>query len=325
MAKNVVFNSEKIERREQFRKLLPAILAAVGVLIVILAAAFGIGLVRGNEQTGGEGTPYPYSWRVKGDGTVVIELDRSAKPELQWIFIPVSDGSGEAPEGVEVSYEPVFSAESDDSAGGDASRFLVTPLRSGSETLTFRLSGADWGENAEYEIRFLASSEETGKGLHCSILDHSGEQLAGKTSGSEYGYEYVIDVSDSSEVYVMLTDTGWVPEGAIVDGSETYTSAVEVAGSTDGESSGETEESAEVTEEETPEMWKCVSYDTEILSVSEKEEKDGKVYASLTRGKKTGSCSVELYNSEKDMSFKFIFVAEADGFLRVEDQEINAP
>ncbi|MBR0311837.1 MAG: hypothetical protein IJQ98_05500, partial [Oscillospiraceae bacterium] len=62
MAKEVVFESERISKWERnTRFVIPAIAFVVVIVIAVVAALIMQGS-RGETFTGGEDSPYPYSW-----------------------------------------------------------------------------------------------------------------------------------------------------------------------------------------------------------------------------------------------------------------------
>ena len=196
MAKDVVFESEKyMKRQEAKRKWIP-ILCIAAVLLLVVVIALIIRGSRGVVYSGGEDTPYPYSWSVNRKGELTLNI---ASPEgYTW---KTSD----------VDYRGLDLARPEKQAEG-ASTFTITPLAPGRYVSVFSLVNREDAEDAIYEWRFLMDSAETGEGDASSagplsILSGSGMERAGKTrSGEEDALPYTIQTDGDGNLILEIVN-----------------------------------------------------------------------------------------------------------------------
>ena len=164
-----------------------ATLAAIVLAVVLL-------LVGGKRHTGGEGTPYPYEWVEKRDGTIAVTI------------------RGGAPEGY--VWETLASDAAVAEIAPTASGFMLTPLAEGRTSVACTLRAGDWAEDRLYRVTFLVDAEQSGRKLLAAVLNDASEALPGAMrGGEEFDCPYRVWREDDGSVSVFLTedaeDAGW--------------------------------------------------------------------------------------------------------------------
>ena len=84
MAKNVVFESERYEKRQIFKRIGIPLAVVIGAILIAVVVALIVRGGRGKPVSGGEDTPYPYTWTANRNGSVTLVLDRAAAPGYIW-------------------------------------------------------------------------------------------------------------------------------------------------------------------------------------------------------------------------------------------------
>lgn len=87
MADELLFDSERQEKKTQRRKwLFPAIALAAVLLIAVVVAL----ILRGKNKTEihklGEDSPYPFTWQLNADGSILLELPHENAPAYRWVL-----------------------------------------------------------------------------------------------------------------------------------------------------------------------------------------------------------------------------------------------
>ena len=190
MAKSVLFESEReARRRNAMRFVIPAA-ALLGVLLVTVAVTL---LVRGGRAvSGGTDTPYPYAYIEKKDGSITLELDRSAAPGYQWELAAADPG---------VRVEPARSG------AADKSRFALTPESAGRYNAAFRLlpEGAD--ADAIYEITFFIEVTDGGEQLRAALTGASSRAMqAAVEGGGDTRCPYRVSVDEDGDLVIAVTE-----------------------------------------------------------------------------------------------------------------------
>ena len=191
MANDVVFESERYEkRRSRMRWLLPLL----GVLIVLIGIVAAALLLRGGKAakvTGGEDTPYPYTWTVNKTGAVTLELDCAAAPGYAW-------------EAEETPWQLRPSAEAKTKDGKTV--FTLTPAGEGRATLRFVLRNTDEPADRIYELTFLAEITQETDRLHALPVSAAGHVTQGAVRGGDgSAYSYVIGSDADGDLYITVT------------------------------------------------------------------------------------------------------------------------
>ena len=87
MADELLFDSERQEKKTQRRKwLYPAIALAAVLLIAVVVAL----ILRGKNKTEihklGEDSLYPFTWQLNADGSILLELPHENAPAYRWVL-----------------------------------------------------------------------------------------------------------------------------------------------------------------------------------------------------------------------------------------------
>ena len=189
--KDVVFDSERYEKEQSIKRLLIPLAVLLGVIAVVAAAALLLRGGRGKPVTGGEDTPYPYTWAVNKNGSISLELDRSAAPGYLWT-------------GPEES--AVFTVARDTNTEGDKTRFTLTPRGEGRSVLVFALERTEEAADRIFELSVLAEATREGKGFTGNLLGFSGRRLTGIVRGGEDSpYPYTMYTDKDGDLCILIT------------------------------------------------------------------------------------------------------------------------
>lgn len=274
MADKIVFDSERFEKRQKLKRWL--IPAAALLIVVLIAAAIAL-IVRGGRGTpvnGGGDTNYPYTWTVGKDGSILLELDRSAAPGYRWIA-----AEGETQMSVSV--------QQDDAAG--RTRFTLTPQGEGRTVLTFRLCRPGDEADRIYVLSALAETALDGRSLRSTLLSVSGRPLQGTVRGGEgTDFPYLVYTDADGDLVLAVTDNRPVPEE-------------------EEEETGETGQNGEKKEE----GWSCVSENEAVAEVLGVIARENTAAAYLRAGADTGAVLVHMADSVSGT--EIILELEADG------------
>ncbi len=195
MAKEVIFESEKLEKKQKLmRLLLPlAVLAVIIVIAVIIAVI--VGKNKPKTYTGGENTLYPYTWTEKKDGTLTVQLPNPKVADCVWT--------------IENSEQEVADISKDAKPPKGQTAYIVTPKAAGRTQLEIKLSSImENGHGAQlYALAFIMDVAETDGKLKTTMYSASGRELPGVIMGGETeGWPYQITASGSREIMVYLKD-----------------------------------------------------------------------------------------------------------------------
>lgn len=87
MADELLFDSERQEKKTQRRKWLFPALALAAVLLIAVAVAL---ILRGKNKTEihklGEDSLYPFTWQLNADGSILLELPHENAPAYRWVL-----------------------------------------------------------------------------------------------------------------------------------------------------------------------------------------------------------------------------------------------
>ena len=157
MAKELIFDSERLERKQRRRRILiPAACAAGLLLLIVLISAI---FFRGSsEETvkGGEDTPYPFEWTMKSDGSCLVTVSRPKDGGASW----------------ELSLENEqnrFVRAEKKSGGKKEDSFLMTPLEEGSALICLVLTGDEAQTDVRYTTALRVDVAKDGETLRSSI------------------------------------------------------------------------------------------------------------------------------------------------------------
>ena len=201
MAKVVVFESERYEKRQSAKRFL---FPAIGILAVAVIAVAVTLLLRSRTTviSGGEDTPYPYTWTVNKNGTATLELDHAASPDYDW-----------RPR----SASPEMSVLSGGDRQQNKTSFTLKPEREGRMTVVFVLQRGDDELDRVYELYFLVEAESAKDRLNASPVSVAGKPLQGVIRGgaeSEFPYSIRTDEDGDLAITVRMPALAAEPEEA---------------------------------------------------------------------------------------------------------------
>ena len=193
MAKDVVFESERYEKRQSAKRFL---FPAIGVLAVAIIAVALTLLLRSRTTviSGGEDTPYPYTWTVNKNGTATLELDHSVSPDHVWRLISLSQGLSVQPEGDRQE---------------NKTSFTLTPEGEGRMMAVFVLQRGDDELDLAYELSFLVEAESAKDRLNATPVSAAGKPLQGVIRGggeSTFPYTILTDADGDLAVTVRISE-----------------------------------------------------------------------------------------------------------------------
>ena len=172
MADELLFDSERQEKKAKKRKwLLPAIvLAAILVIVVVLAL-----VLRSKKEPvrkGGEDTLYPYTWQQQDDGSLLLEISHAKAPDYSWTLTD--------PDAL-----LVVEASKETKEKNNMSRFTLKPRTAGRDIVELRLMKEQGSapEDVIFKLSLLVEfTEEDGK-LTGVVLNSTGVQSQGSDGG----------------------------------------------------------------------------------------------------------------------------------------------
>ena len=199
MAKDLVFDSDRYEKRQRIKRWLIPAAALLAVIVIAAAAALLLRSRQGKPFTGGEDTPYPYRWTENANGSVSLELDRSAAPGYEWV----------CPE-----ENPAVTVES--RRGENANVFTLTPREEGRQVLQFFLRRGEDGSDRLCELSVLVQVSAEGKKLSAALSGFGAKQFfASIRGGEDTPFPYLLSQDEDGDVMLVVTDpTALVPKEA---------------------------------------------------------------------------------------------------------------
>ncbi|MBR2716141.1 MAG: hypothetical protein IKP17_05075 [Oscillospiraceae bacterium] len=274
MAKDVIFDSERFEKRQSVKRYAIPAAAILAVIVAVAVIALIVRGGRGKPVTGGTDTDYPYTWAAGKNGSLVLEIDRSAAPDCLWI--PVGEDSRTT---VETAQEE------------GRTRFTLVPQEAGRSVLHFALCRSGNETDRIYELSALTETTREGKALSSAVLSISGRPLQGTVTGGEgTDYPYLVFTDADGDLVVTVTDESPVPEEEEED-KEAHTDE------TPDEAGEAPEEEAEYVYEKPDEGWTCVSENEAVAAVLGVITRDNTAAAYLRAGAGTGTTLVRMSDS----------------------------
>ena len=303
MAKEVVFESERISKWERNKRFVIPAIAFVVVIVIAVVAALIMQGSRGETFTGGEDSPYPYSWTANKDGSVLLEVDRTASPQYLWNISEESTGveilSGESTDESEESFTlPVLYARPDRSQSGKKASILLTPTMTGRAVLLLDLRHKDNEQDQIYEMTILTEVlEENGK-LYANLISITGTEQQGIThGGQETAFPYTISLNESGELLITVTTQ-------------------------DSEEAQVSEEASESVRG-TAATWKCVSDNEETVTVLGVLYGADDVTAYVRAGAEAGRCTVRMSAENAGVEITLDCEVREDGTILVLSHDIT--
>ena len=303
MAKEVVFESERISKWERNKRFVIPAIAFVVVIVIAVVAALIMQGSRGETFTGGEDSPYPYSWTANKDGSVLLEVDRTASPQYLWNISEESAGveilSGESTDESEESFTlPVLYARPDRSQSGKKASILLTPAMTGRAVLLLDLRHKDNEQDQIYEMTILTEVlEENGK-LYANLISITGTEQQGIThGGQETAFPYTISLNESGDLLITVTTQ-------------------------DSEEAQESEEASESVSG-TAATWECVSDNEETVTVLGVLYGADDVTAYVRAGAEAGRCTVRMSAENAGVEITLDCEVREDGTILVLSHDIT--
>lgn len=291
MAKSVVFESERIYKWENRKRFVIPAIAFCIVIIVTAVAALIIQGSRGKTFTGGEDTPYPYSWTANKDGSVRLEVSRSASPDYLWVISSESTGvellSEENADGDEESFSlPVLSTEPDLKQSGDKASFLLTPKTTGRAILLLNLQYHEDELDQIYEMTILTEVLEENGTLRMNLISVTGREQQGVIhGGQETAYPYTISLNEVGDLLITVM-------------------------SRDSEESTESDSILNT-------KWECTSDNEEVVYPLGLLYGSNDITAYVRAGAETGRCAVRMFSEDAGVEIVLDCEVREDGTFLV--------
>lgn len=283
MAKDIIFDSERYEKRQTVKRYLIPAAVLVGLIVAAVVAALLLRGSRGKPVTGGEDTPYPYTWAAGKNGSVILEVDRTAAPGYLWL--PAA-----APRQMDISVMQ--------DAQEGKTQFTLTPLEAGRCVLQFRLQRPEDPDDCIYELSALSNTDFDGKRMTASLLSVSSRPLLGLVRGGEGTLcPYTLRQDEDGDVVVYLTDMEpELPE--------------------DAEASGDGTDKKEG-------AWQCVSDNQGVLEFMGAILSDEGVAFYLRPGAEPGEAQVRMWKTETGTELRMDFALDESGMLLLLSHELK--
>ena len=277
MAKNVVFESERYEKRQVFKRIGIPLAVVIGVIVIAVVVALIVRGGRGKPVSGGEGTPDPHTWTANRNGSVTLVLDRAAAPGYLW------SASTDIP-------EMGIAAKQDVPEG--KTQFTLTPKEAGRYVLGFRLQRENDPEDCIFEISALSEATFDGKTTRGSLLNLSGRRLPGVVRGGEDTLcPYMLRRDEDGDTVVLIMDMETIPEDDPDENSEDAGGIKKPAG------------------------WQCESGDESVVEYLGLIENGENTAVYLRGGTNPGRALVRIWRIETGTELTIEFELDGNGTL----------
>ena len=84
MSDELIFDSERQERRARKKSRLIPLLVLAGILLAVIVIALLLRSGKEPVHPAGEDTSYPYTWQVQSDGSLLVEISHADAPDYRW-------------------------------------------------------------------------------------------------------------------------------------------------------------------------------------------------------------------------------------------------
>ena len=276
MAKNVVFESERYEKRQVFKKVGIPLAVVLGAIVIAVVVALIVRGGRGKPVAGGEDTPYPYTWAANRNGSVTLVLDRAAAPGYIWTVAAIPEMEIAARQGVPEG----------------KTQFTLTPREAGRYVLEFRLHRENDPDDCIYELAALSEAAFDGRTTRASLLSLSGRRLPGVVRGGEDTLcPYLMRLDADGDLMFVIRDMESVPE-----------------------EDGETGED-DAGQEKKPAGWQCETGDEAVVEYLGLIEDEETTVFYLRAGTTPGRTRVRIWKTETGTELTVEFEVDEDGAL----------
>lgn len=169
MSDEFLFDSEREQIRARKKRRLILLLALAGVVVLAAVVALILLSRRPALHSGGEDTPYPYTWQTLSDGSVRLQLSNEDAPEYRWV----------AAIGQE---DPAVSVRSSEKQK-NGSTITLAPVHEGRCSVTLTLQTEEEDPQVRYQQTLLLEAAEVKNGLSAAVLNSSGILLQTDAKG----------------------------------------------------------------------------------------------------------------------------------------------
>ena len=234
MSEELLFDSERQERKARRKTLLIPLLVLAAVIVLVVVIALIVRSGKAELHNAGENTLYPFTWEIHTDGSLLLELPHENAPDYRWTLV----------NGEELDFLLADRAEKEKDG---KTCFTLTPTGEGRSLLELALfrearsqpaadntaaTGAEETDEDEdepaaddiiYRMSLMLENTEADGRLVCTLLGVSGYQLQGPVSGGEDSENpYKVRTNENRELVITVQVQGmerdWVCE--IVYGAE---------------------------------------------------------------------------------------------------------
>ena len=301
MAKTVVFESEKLEKRQKLMHLLLPLAVLAAVILIAVIVAVIVGRNKGKTHTGGENTLYPYEWTENKDGSLVFRLQDGQADGYVWTAAN--------------SVEDVADVDTEVKPPKGKVGFIVTPKAEGRTRMALKLSAGGEGSQSGVlcELGFILEvTSDEGK-LKTAVLSADVTELPGVISGGEdEGWPYQIAAAGPRELMICLKDRMREIEG----GPDEENASVLPSGVTVSEPT--TNESSFIMNN-----WECTSSDETTVRLIGVVADEGLVTVRLTVPGEGESAQVVLRSEDGGAELSFTVKVEENGSFTVEEDKLT--
>lgn len=173
------------------RKALYISLASLGAVLLIALLAALVSVLGGKRYTSEKGTPYPYTWTEKRDGSVNLTLDARNAPGGVW--------TEETPEG-DVAYITQSKTR------GGVTAYRIRPMTAGVAELTFTLRQE--GERLAEAVFSVEARRRRGEQKHDSLITSHVERVYQQftVGGEDTGFPYAAESDQEGNLCIHIKD-----------------------------------------------------------------------------------------------------------------------
>lgn len=216
MSDELLFDSERQERRAHKKRLLIPLLVLAGILIAVTVIALILRSGKNPVHPAGEDTLYPYTWQVRSDGSLLLEIPHTDAPDYRW---------------TPANTEPlqILEAQREEKERNSTTRFILSPKEAGRDMVRLKLQRESEGaseagsepaskeealalgyaapdpEDVIFELTLLVEFTREGDELTGAVLSSSGVRHQGVLHGGDASANpYRIYGKDKARVTVAV-------------------------------------------------------------------------------------------------------------------------
>ena len=312
MSKDLVFESDKLEKRQKIKRILIPVLVLAAIIAIVVAVAFIINKSKAPVFTGGEGTAYPFSWTENKDGSLTLQLPASGNGTYVWT--------------PKTSVRAVGELRQEEKPKDGMQAYTLIPAAVGRTLLEFFLkNGAEGADEDDqlFAISLIVEVSREEERLKASVLGASSQTFPGIITGGEAeGFAYLIKVREDGTLFIRMKDGTESPEGWVTDNTSWYVVIEDTSPDTESETySNETADYPASVEWVNP--WECVSADEAVISVQWVGVQDGYVNAFLKGGMTAGSSEVRIQSKMGGAALSIMVAVEENGSIGIQSHVLE--